>query len=619
MAARPSLRTYFRTAAIGLFAALACMGAPSARVSVAHAQGKPASATASAADTTDSLGIALDAEEKGELKKAVLAYRAVLQRALQPGGAEGDRVALALLGLERVWAETGARDSILPVAQRVLSLRPADPVARGIQLRTLVGLGRDEDARIAFNAWRRAVGSDGAPFREYARLLLSAGRAQAADSILSEAGRLLGAAGMLSGEVAQLHVALGRWSAATASFRETLASQPYLETAALFALQRAPIAARDSIRTVLMAQPVALQPRRLLSSLELSWGEPRRAWTSLSAVRADDSTAAAWREFGERAEFAQAWPVAREVWQAVFERRGDLEAQTHSAQAALNAGDANGALDLATRATKPASSRDIAARDPSARIRALLPIEIAALGELGRPKDAQARLDASTATLDEASRAAMARPLVGAWLRSGDVERARAAVKGSDLADDDETAGWLALYEGDLTTARKRLVRADTKRSELVDALGLLARTRVQTSVALGQAFLALAQHDSAAASARFVALADSLGEAAPAVLSLASRIEGAKVIKGANEKPAVPPKAMVLWDRIVTQYGKSPEAPEALLASARALRDAGDNPAAIARLETLLVDYPESALLPQARRDLERLRGQVPPSGFQS
>ena len=622
MAARPNilanvLRADLRAPAIGLFAALAAIGAPSALTSIAQAQLRGATTTATAADTSDQLSVALESEDKGELKKAAIAYRAVLQRALQPGVAEGDRVALSLLGLERVWAETGARDSILPVVQRVLTLRPADPVARGIQLRTLVGLGREDDARLAFNSWRRAVGNDGAPFREYSRLLLAAGRAQAADSILADAGRLLGAAGMISGEVAQLHVALGRWTAAATSFRESLASQPYLESAALFALQRAPIITRDSIRRVLSAEPVALLPRRLLSTLELAWGEPRRAWTALSVVRADDSTAAAWREFGERAEFAQAWPVAREVWHAVFERRGDLEAQTHAAQAALNAGDAAGALDLATRAAKSGASRDVPARDPSARIRALLPIEIAALGELGRAKDAQLRLDASAGSLDEASRAAMARPLVNAWLRSGDLERARAAVKGSDLADDDETAGWLALYEGDLVTARKRLVRADTKRGELVDALGLLARTRVQTSVALGQAFLALAQHDSVAASARFVALADSLGEAAPALLSLASRIEGGKVLLGANGKPTVPPKAMALWDRIVAQHAKSPEAPEALLASARALRDAGDNPGAIVRLETLLVDYPDSALVPQARRELDRLRGQLPPSQF--
>ena len=618
------------------FAALLLLLCAPARGMLAQARGSGAGNSSSGglnpvttiSDTTDPLGIALTAEEKGELKRAASAYREVLQRALMPGASQGDRVELSLLGLERVWADMGVRDSILPVVQRVVMLRPADPVARGIQLRTLVNLGRDEEARLAFSSWRRAAGNDGAPFREYSRLLLAAGRAQAADSVLGVAGRLLGAGGMISGEVAQLHVALGRWDAAAVAFRESLASQPYLETAALFALQRAPIATRDSIREVLSAPPVSLRPRRLLSSLELAWGEPRRAWTALSSVRADDSTTAAWRSFGEETEFMQTWPVARDAWVAIFERRGDLEAQQHAAQAALSAGDASLALNLATRPAPPATAANPLARpagkgdavkldptrDAATRLRTLLPIEIAALGELGRAKDAQARLDASMSQLDEPARAAMARPLVTAWLRAGDVERARAAVKGSDLAEDDETAGWLALYEGDLATARKRLVRADTKRGPLVDALGLLARTRVQKSPSLGLAFLALAQRDSAAASARFVALADSLGEAAPVLLSLASRIEAAKTIKAANGKRPVSPSALVLWDRIVAQYPKSPEAPEALLASARAFRDAGDNPTAVTRFESLLIDYPESALLPQARRDLERLRGQVPP-----
>ena len=188
----------------------------------AGAQSRPVTTTARAvnADTTDPLGRALTAEEKGDPRTASVAYREVLQRATTPGGSDGDRIALALLGLERVWAVLGARDSILPVVQRVLLSRPADPVGRSIQLRTLVGMGRDEEARLAFMAWRRSAGNDGAPFREYARLLLGAGRAQAADSLLADAGRLLGTGGMLSGEVAQLHVALGRWnSAAVASGR----------------------------------------------------------------------------------------------------------------------------------------------------------------------------------------------------------------------------------------------------------------------------------------------------------------------------------------------------------------------------------------------------------------
>ena len=51
------------------------------------------------------------------------------------------------------------------------------------------------------------------------------------------------------------------------------------------------------------------------------------------------------------------------------------------------------------------------------------------------------------------------------------------------------------------------------------------------------------------------------------------------------------------------------------LLASARALLAAGDKAGATTRFETLLVDYPTSALAPQARRELERMKGQVPPA----
>ncbi|MBL0172212.1 MAG: hypothetical protein IPP90_16100 [Gemmatimonadaceae bacterium] len=576
-----------------------------------HAQVRtpPATVTATAADTADPLSRAMDAEDKGDSKRAAVAYREALQRALSVANADGDRIAIALLGLERTWAETGMRDSVLPIVQRVLQVRPTDPVARSMQLRTLVGLGKDDEAKLAFGAWRRAVGNDGSPFREYARLLLTAGRAQAADSILGEAARLLGSGGALSGEVAQLHVALGRWNSAAVAFREALVDQPYLETAAQFALTRAPVEARDSIRAVLHALPAALPPRRLLASLELFWGEPRRAWVALSSVRADDSTAAAWREFGERAEMAQAWQVARDAWLAVWERRGDLEAQTRAAQAALKASDAAGALEIARREPRaiavpnstPLSLTKPAASDATTRVRALLPIELAALGELGRPQEAQKRLDENGRFLDATARAAIAQSLVGAWLRSGDVERARETVKGSDLVDDDETMGWLAMYEGDLVTARKRLVRAETRRPELVDALGLLARTRIERSIGLGQAFLLLAKRDTLAAAQRFAALADSVGDAAPALLSLAARLEYARPTTR---------RSLVLWDRIVNVYPKSPEAPEALLASARAVRDAGDKAGAITRYESLLIDYPESALLPQGRRELGQLKG---------
>ncbi len=595
-----------RRAGAALAVALLLAAAPAA----AAAQG-------ATADSTDVLGRALDAEEQGRLGEAAVAYREVLRRATaghrEAGAAvDGDRIALALLGLERCWAELGMRDSILPVVEEVLVRRRADPVARGIQLRTLAAAADDAGARRAFDEWRRAAGNDPAPWREYARLLLASGRALAADTLLTDAVRLLGRGGTLANEVAQLHVALGRWVPAAEAFRETVEDDPWLESAALFALQRAPTELRDSLRAVLRADPVTLPARRLLASLELGWGEPRRAWMSLAAVRADDSTAAAWREFGERAEQADAWGVARDVWLAVLQRQpGDLEAQQRAAQAALSAGDAEGALRLA---------RQEGGGNLNARTRALLPIEVAALGDLGRAEEAERRLGTDGGALDPAVREALARSLVGAWLKRGDLARARAAAAQADLADDDETAGWLALYEGDLATARRRLVRADTRRAALVDALGLLARTRETHAPGLGAAFLALARRDTADAARRFTALADTLRDAAPALLALAARLEAARVppatgapVAGAPPRAAVPARAVALWERLARDHPRSPEAPEALLAWARALRDAGRPQEAIATLETLLVEYPESALLPQARRDLDRLRGQVP------
>lgn len=543
----------------------------------------------------DALSRALDAEDRRNVAVASQAYREVLTAALTVGSTDGDKVALALLGLERVWVDAGMLDSIVPVVSRVLQLRPSDPTARSVQLRTLVTMGRDAEARDAFTTWRRVAGNESTPYREYARLLLQQGRALAADSVLADATRLMGGAGALSGETAQLHIALQRWVPATVAFREAMVDQPWLETAALFGLQRAPVVTRDSIRTVLLAPPLALEPRRLLSSLEFAWGEPRRAWSAISTLPANDSTTASWRSFAERAEINESWLVARDAWLAIFGRTADLESQLRAADAALRAGDAEGALALVRRKAPAGGKTD------SVRVRSLLGLEIAALGELGRGAEAQQKLEAASKMLDPDTRAALARPLVAAWLRSGDVARARTAMQGSDLADDDEMAGWLALYDGDLVNARKRLLRAASNRPELVDALGILARTRVEQLPGLGEAFVLLARKDSVAAAARFARLADSVGAAAPAFLSQAARLSPRSA-------------ALALYERIVRDYAKSPEAPESLLAWARALRDAGDKPGAITRLEQLLVDYTTSALAPQARRDLERLKGMVPP-----
>jgi outer membrane protein assembly factor BamD (BamD/ComL family) len=62
-----------------------------------------------------------------------------------------------------------------------------------------------------------------------------------------------------------------------------------------------------------------------------------------------------------------------------------------------------------------------------------------------------------------------------------------------------------------------------------------------------------------------------------------------------------------------VAESPQSPEAPSSDLAWARALRRAHRDNEAIVRLEHLILTYPESALVPQARRELDAAHQALP------
>ncbi len=544
---------------------------------------------------TDPLSAALAHEDAGRFAEAAGSYRLLLNAALADG-TSADQIALALLGLERVWQQAAMRDSIVPVVQAVLAARPSDPIARSIQFRALSGAARDVDLHAAFMAWRDAAPAEAAPWREYVRTLMAMGRPLAADSVLAQASEALGGRRELASEVAQIAATLERWNDAAHAWRTAVEVMPYLEMAATFSLQRTPEAARDSVRRVLLEQPNALLPRRLLATLETTWGDPRAGWAALASARTNDSTLLAWSEFGERAEATGAWSVARDVWRALFDRVPDAATGRRAAQAALSAGAPAEALELSLRAGELMS--------PQERAQRLLMVDVEALGALGRAEEAAKRVRDADRYLDDALRADLAKPLVTAWLRAGDVARAREVALQAGALDDDQTIGWLALYDGDLVEARRRLVRAATRDAALTDALAVLARTRVERHTGLGEAVLALARQDTANAVARFAAIADSLDDAAPALLAMSARLA---TLTGTSAD------AVRYWKRILSEYASAPEVPEALLEIARALERDGDIAGATARYESLLIDHPGSAMVPQARRELERLRGRIP------
>ncbi|MGH7712035.1 MAG: tetratricopeptide repeat protein, partial [Gemmatimonadaceae bacterium] len=200
----------------------------------------------------------------------------------------------------------------------------------------------------------------------------------------------------------------------------------------------------------------------------------------------------------------------------------------------------------------------------------------------------------------------VAREIAWAYVRAGQLDSAKAAIAAT--GDDPRARAWIALYEGDLQGARNKLRQLGETTADAVLAQALLSRTRAMRSPAAGQAFLALAQRDSARAVNLFISAAPEVQEGAPLMLAAAARIAGTH-----RDSTGIAPQALALWERIAREHPTAPEAAEADLEWARALRRTGDAAGAAARLEHLLLTYPQSALVPQARRELELARNAIP------
>src|SRR5688572_28613860 len=241
--------------------------------------------------TSPAASRALDLEQAGKYKEAIAAYREALD--------EGSLIS-SVLGLERSYSLLGQSDLLLPLVDSLIERRPRDPMLRTVQLRTLNGLRRDQDAKVAFERWLLISPRDAAPYREYVRLLLDDERTASADTVLQRAQRALGSTRDFTLELAQLRAAMGLWEPSARSWREALRSAPYLEQAAVFALIPAPAGARPSIRAILLAPPVEIGARRMLALLELRWRSASEGWTALAELPPSDSVIVAWTEFAEQ-------------------------------------------------------------------------------------------------------------------------------------------------------------------------------------------------------------------------------------------------------------------------------------------------------------------------------
>ncbi|MEK6767519.1 MAG: tetratricopeptide repeat protein [Gemmatimonadota bacterium] len=550
------------------------------------------------------LARALDLERQGRFQEAVVAFRTVLAR--EPASPA------ALLGAERAYMVLGQRDSIVAMVRRALALDSANATAHTIELRTARAMGGDALAAEALARWMAAAPRSEAPYREWVRAMLAVGRVDEARQAVGLARERLGDPERLRPEMAQVEAAAGNWVLAAAEWRSAVERQSGLLGAATFSLQAAPPGTRDRLLRTLTEADSTNAARRVAAELLLGWNEPVRAWAMLRGALpgAQEQRSAALRSFADRAsaqEGREAQRVAAEALETLAATAGPQDAaglRVESARAYAAAGDgASARRILRAMADDPAAPGGAAGTATATLVELYL--------REGNPSEASRLLQQARNRLPGGEAERLWRLVARSWIRTGDLDRAEASVAADSSLAGDEVRGWIALYRGDLGRARA-LLRTGVRPSERESAAeraamaALLQVVEIDWLPALGAALLMAERGDTLGASRALVALARSglTGEAE--VLLLAARYA---------ELARDPSAARAIWEDLAERHAESSAAPAALLGLARAAAARGDVPGAVARLETLILNYPESALAPEARRELNRARGLVPRS----
>lgn len=562
-----------------------------------------AAAPLGAQGVTGMLARAFDLEREQRWAEAAAAYGQVL--AADPANVN------AVLGAERVYTELGRRDSILAIVARALEADPTHAVLRTVEVRTARARGGEAAAVEAIGRWMAAVPRSAAPWRELVQVLLGTGEVEQAREAVGEARRRLGDTTALAAELAQAEQASGDWGRAASAWQVAVAREPAEAGAAVLRLRLAPPDQRERVLRTLLETDAAPPARRAAAELLLLWGQPDRAWGVLEPAlpREPGPRRAALTQFADRAR-VRGEPAARRVAAAALELLASeaepgaaLDLRLEAARLFADAGDAPAARRLLRAVAEgPGSSRAVAVRAAAALI------EVAA--REGNAEEAERSLAANAGRIPGTDRARLGRRIAWAWIRAGDLARAERVLAPDSSLAADEVRGWIALYAGALPRAAAQLASVSARAAESAPAserarvLAVLEALRDDSLPALGAALLRAARGDTLGAARALATVARGVrGSGRPELLHLAAE----------HAMAADPVLAAALWTEIAERFADSGPAPAAQLGLARLELARGERVAAERRLEALILRYPSSAMVPEARRELDRARRLVP------
>lgn len=545
-------------------------------------------------------------EAVGDLTGAEALLREALRR--QPASVP------AILSLERVLTKEGHRDALVPVLHNFLSHDPTSVLAWLMLLRTYSALDRVAALDSAAHVWLRAAPESPAPVRNIASVWRTRGEPQRALAVL-ETGRTRFGPDTFALELGEVYGDLGQYGRALDEWDRAIG-----EDARGFDAVRREVRALPDGGTAIIPALIDRLTRgpsnraRRAAAVELSMDaglqDVARRWASAVLDDTPPADAKAYLVSIARGADARDLPhLASWAYERLL-AYGDSLADAP----ALHARAAELALALGDTAVaeRHYAAVEAAFGPGSPQRRRAGAVRIRLMADRGK---ADAAADALTTFRKEYPQAAevdrLAAVVGEAYLRRGKTDDARRIIAGMRGPRCALLRGRLALEAGRADSARQAFTAAAaglhgaeaTAVLELTNLLaGLSTPAATRVAAALG-----------AGALRPDTDLVRRLDEAAKTV----PQADRAAVLDyAASVADELDPASAARFRRaIVDEYPTSPQAASALLGLARGLAAQPDSIGpARELLERLILKYPESALVPEARRRLGRLKGEVPP-----
>lgn len=516
----------------------------------------------------------------------------------------------AIFALERVLRAQGRVSQVLDHIDAFLAVDPVSTGPRYLKLRILLEVDSLAELRSAAESWIAQNPASPDSYREVARVYERAFGGEEALSVLRR-GQNRAGDGALVVEAGDVLLRLGRprealleWAraldgsdarapGALRRMASTGAEHPGLAAGVVRELAGEGASGARRRAAIEIALEARLQPEAQRLAEEVAGDLPERERqgfldTLLRLAEEKD------------AEQLALWTLQ----QLRREAPGGSRARTLDRQIAVTslvAGDTVRALEARERYT-----RGLPERSPERR---------RALAEMIRLETPAANplelLDRFAAFRQEFPNAPEADPLAVAlserFRKDGDPETAAFVLEGVQGPLSAQARSWLALEAGNRESARINLTLAArglpaTEATGIVQLIGILDRVGEQAAELAGRVSIARHRDGAAAAFSLVSELVHAVPpEDQPPLLALAARIADETDQQG---------EAARLRESLAATFPESSEAPEAILQLARyrAATPTGV-PAAIELLEDLILARPNSAVVPVARRELERLR----------